>query len=47
MTFFTVVRYRTRYYYRKTMHALGLCPDCFNFVNWTPKGKPICPECGK
>lgn len=44
---FTVVKYRIRYWWRKTIKALGLCPDCWNVLNYTTKGRPICLKCGK
>lgn len=38
--------YRLRYWKRKLWHLFGRCPKCNGAVNWTTKGRPICPDCG-
>jgi rRNA maturation endonuclease Nob1 len=39
--------YRLRYYWRKAVNFAGLCYRCGSTVNYTRKGKAICPRCGK
>jgi hypothetical protein len=39
------LRYRVRYYWRKTCNAFGYCP-CGSLVNFTSKGRAVCPQCG-
>jgi len=41
------LKYRVRYYWRVLIHLMGYCPTCYNKVNYTRHGKPICPYCGK
>jgi predicted amidophosphoribosyltransferase len=43
----TRIGYRMRYYWRKTILFIGLCPRCFTSVNFTRQGRPICPKCGR
>ena len=38
---------RARYYFRKICVFLMICPDCFHVLNFTAKGRAICPFCGK
>ncbi len=38
------IKYRTKYYYTKAMHFVGLCPKCFSWVNYTTTGRAICPN---
>lgn len=38
------IRYKKKYYYVKFMHFIGLCPKCFNFVNYTRDGRAKCPN---
>ena len=38
---------RFRYYIRKFCIFLMFCPDCFHILNFTAKGRAICPKCGK
>jgi len=42
-----IILLRLRYYWRKLCLALGVCPNCGTMVNWTTKGRPICPNCGR
>ena len=42
-----IVRLRTRYYWRKAVVAVGLCPDCWVRLNYTRSGRAICPNCGR
>jgi predicted amidophosphoribosyltransferase len=39
--------YRLRYWKRRLLLALGLCPVCCQQVNYTTTGRPICPGCGR
>jgi len=41
------LRLRSRYYWNKLVLAVGRCPRCWSKVNYTTKGRAICPECGK
>lgn len=41
------LRYRARYLLRIVATTLGLCPKCWTHVNYTTKGRPICPQCGR
>lgn len=41
------LKLRIRFYWRKTLVAIGVCPDCHNFLNTKPNGRKWCPECGK
>lgn len=38
--------YRLRYWRRTILLSVGLCPKCWQRVNFTTKGRPICPDCG-
>jgi hypothetical protein len=39
------LRYRLRYWFRRTVKALGFCPDCGNVLNRTSAGRRLCPYC--
>lgn len=41
------LKYRTRYWWRKAVVFFGVCPTCWNRVNYTSLGRAICPQCGK
>jgi len=41
-----ILKLRFKYYFKKACNSLGFCP-CGNRVNYTTKGRPICPECGR
>jgi predicted amidophosphoribosyltransferase len=41
----TNIPYRLRYYWRRTLVSLGVCPDCWNLLNKTRRAA-FCPECG-
>lgn len=43
-----IIRLRIRYYCRKAVVAIGLCPDCWGRLNYTTTtGRAICPGCGR
>jgi hypothetical protein len=42
----TVLRIRLRYYWRLVCNFFGFCP-CGSRLNWTTKGRPLCPTCGR
>lgn len=39
------IQYRLKYYKRRLWLFLGKCPRCGCPVNYTTKGRPICPNC--
>lgn len=39
--------YRARYLFRCVARVFGFCEKCGTRLNYTPAGKPICPECGR
>lgn len=41
------IKYRVRYYWRKTVTFLGFCPDCWTVGNRTRTGRLLCPHCGR
>lgn len=41
------IKYRIRYWWRKFVTTIGLCPDCGTVVNRTRYGRAHCPSCGK
>jgi predicted amidophosphoribosyltransferase len=41
------IKYRLNYLLRRIALGLGLCPRCWQRVNYTTTGRPICPNCGK
>ena len=41
-----IIYLRIRYYVRKIIVFFGICPDCFNGLNYTSSGRAICPYCG-
>jgi predicted amidophosphoribosyltransferase len=41
------LKYKFNYWKRKILLALGVCPKCWSQVNYTPKGRAICPNCGQ
>lgn len=41
------LKYKLRYLWRSLIKFTGHCPDCYSPVNYTPSGRPICPECGR
>jgi predicted amidophosphoribosyltransferase len=40
------LKYKLNYWKRKLALAIGLCPKCWQRVNFTSAGRPICPNCG-
>jgi hypothetical protein len=42
-----IIGYRARYWWRKTCNFFGFCHKCWNRMNFTTTGRPICPWCGK
>ena len=43
----TRIKYRSRYYWRKFIITIGICPECHNVTNRKPNGRRWCPECGR
>ena len=41
------LQFMARYYQRRLMVLLGLCPECQNKLNEKPNGRKWCPECGR
>ncbi len=39
--------YRLRYVRRSIWLFFGCCHRCHSRLNYTTKGRPICPRCGK
>jgi hypothetical protein len=39
--------YRWNYVVRCFWRFFGRCPHCHGPVNYTMRGRPICPKCGK
>lgn len=42
-----ILKYRLRYWWRKWVRLCGCCPDCYTRVNYTSRGRSICPQCGR
>ena len=41
------LRYRLFYWWRKVALFVGICPVCRTELNYTLKGRPVCPRCGR
>jgi len=39
--------YKLKYYKRLILNFFGLCSICYNQLNYTSKGRGICPNCGR
>jgi len=40
------LRYRLRYWKRAIWLFFGFCHKCNTRLNYTTRGKPVCPWCG-
>jgi len=43
----TKLKYQLKYILRKVAMLFCLCPKCWQRVNYTSAGRPICPNCGR
>ena len=39
-------KYKIKYIYKRACWYIGICPKCFNKVNYTRSGHSFCVSCG-
>jgi len=44
---FRTIKLRVSYWWRRMLRAVGVCPQCWSALNYTTRGRPICPSCGR